>query len=121
MDDLNLKTADELVRLHDGMCAEEARIDGPWKKSKRALIERIRALGNQEPDGQTAKAIEETGGRPMETVGALIEALVVTDITYDGIVSAVRARFPCARTTKRAVASIASAMRRQGLEVPSRK
>lgn len=121
MDDLNLKTADELVRLHNAMCAEEDRIDGPWKKSKRTLIECIRALGNQATDDQAAEAAEGTGGRPKETIGAYVEAMLATEATYADIARTARERFEGARTTTRSVASVASALRRRGVLVTFRK
>lgn len=56
-----------------------------------------------------------------ETVGALVESMLTTDAAYDEIVAAVRERFPDAKTTSRSVASVASAMRRRGVEVPHRR
>lgn len=44
MDQLNMKTALELVVLHNSLCKPENRIDGQWKQSKRELVLRIRAL-----------------------------------------------------------------------------
>jgi hypothetical protein len=121
MDDLNLKTADELVRLHNAMCAEEGRIDGPWKKSKRALIERIRAFGEPVAAEGRAAIIETVTIENAKTVGTLVEALVATNLAYGEIVRTVKARFPNANTTTRSVASVASALRQQGREIPMRR
>lgn len=56
-----------------------------------------------------------------KTVGALVEALVATELAYDEIVRMVRARFPDARTTARSVASVASVLRKRGVAVQMRR
>ena len=110
MEDLNRRTAEELISLHNARCAEEDRIEGPWKQSKRDLIDRIRALGTTEEDGPRSGSADDA-----KTVGALVEALVATELTYDEIVRMVRERFPDARTTARSVASVASVLRMRGV------
>ena len=56
-----------------------------------------------------------------KTVGALVEALVATELAYDEIVRMVRERFPDARTTVRSIASVASVLRNRGVDVPLRR
>ncbi len=60
-------------------------------------------------------------GAYAKTVGALVEALVATELAYDEIVRMVRERFPVARTTARSVASVASVLRKRGVAVPLRR
>jgi len=72
-------------------------------------IERLRH--DVEPAKREPEAAEESDGR-RDTVGALVEAMLITDAAYDEIVAAVRERFPEAGTTRRSVASVANAMRR---------
>lgn len=121
MDHLNLKTAGELVRLHNTMCADDARIEGPWKRSKRNLIERIRAFGGPGTVENRPAAAESAAVDDTETIGAFIAALIVTDLTYDEIVRLVIQRFPDAHTNARSVASIASVFRKRGIKVPFRR
>lgn len=97
-------------------------IEGPWKKSKRELIERIGALGEPQATRQLHGSVEETGPPPgvpddAKTVGALVEALVVTELAYGEIDRMVRERFSDARTTARSVASVASVLRKRGITV----
>jgi len=128
MDDLQQMTAAELAAEHDRICDPADRIGGnPWKKGKARLIERIERLrreagplGGAEPAETETEAAEEPDGR-RETVGALVESMLTTDAAYDEIVAAVRERFSDARTTRRSVASVASAMRKRGDDVPMRR
>ncbi len=128
MDDLTDMTAAELAAEHDRICDPADRIGGrPWKKGKARLVERIERLRRDaEPLGgagsaeRKPEAAEDVDGR-RETVGALVEAMLTTDAAYDEIVAAVRERFPEARTTRRSVASVASAMRKRGAEVSLRR
>jgi hypothetical protein len=121
MEDLNRLTADELIRLHNARAGASARIEGPWKRSKRDLIDCIRALGEPEPAEHQVDATERTAAGEAKTVGAMVEVLVVTDLPYDEIVCLVKERFPEARTTARSAASVASVMRNRGVAVPFRK
>jgi len=121
MEDLNIRTADELVCLHNARCAAEGRIEGPWKGSKRDLIGRIRALGEPERAKHLVAGAESAVIDEAKTVGALVEALVATDLAYDEVVRMVRGRFPEARTTTRSVAWYASRLRKRGLDVPLRR
>lgn len=132
MDDLHQMTAAELAAEHDRLCDPADRIGGrPWKKGKARLIERIerlrrdaKPLGGSGPTEREAETAEDDRAEPngrRETVGALVESMLTTDAAYDEIVAAVRERFPEARTTRRSVASVASAMRRRGAEVPMRR
>lgn len=132
MKDLNEMTAAELAAEHDLICDPADRIGGrPWKKGKARLIERIERLrrdvgplDDAKPAEREPEAAENTDAEPegrRETVGALVEAMLATDAAYDEIVAAVRERFPDAKTTRRSVASVASAMRKRGDDVPLRR
>jgi len=132
MDDLHQMTAAELAAEHDRICDPADRIGGrPWKKGKDRLIDRIERLrrdagplGDSGPAEREPEAAEDVDAEPegrRETVGALVESMLTTDAAYDEIVAAVRERFPEARTTRRSVASVASAMRRRGADVPMRR
>lgn len=131
MKDLNEMTAAELAAEHDRLCDPGDRIGGrPWKRSKAELAERVERLtrdagplGGARTAGCVPESAEDASDAAAEpdTVGALVEAMLTTDASYGEIVSAVRERFPEARTTRRSVASVASAMRRRGAEVPLRR
>lgn len=122
--------AAELAAEHDRLCDPADRIgDQPWKKDKASLIERIDRLRRDagtlgDPEPTEREPAEDVDAEPQsrgETVGALVELMLITDAAYDEIVAAVRERFPDARTTRRSVASVASTMRRSGVEVPCRR
>ncbi len=66
-------------------------------------------------------ALDERREVQPQTVGALVKVLLATGMDYGGIVEAVRARFPDARTTRRSVASVARRLRRAGVAVPMRR
>jgi hypothetical protein len=111
-DNLYSQTAVELVELHNRLCPPEAKIEGQWKASKRALIAMIRKFGTLPPDNALPILTEKPTPRPMETIGALIKAMLATGSTYEEIAVRARARFPSAKTTPRSVASVACVMRK---------
>lgn len=58
---------------------------------------------------------------PRGAIGALVIELLVTDMPYADIVETVKAKYPMAKTTARSIASVAMDLRRDGIEVPSRR
>jgi len=120
VDNLNQLTADQLLILHNSLCAKADHIDWPWKKLKRELIELVRTLN--EPEGKIHKDDAAIFDNPenMATISSFISTLLVTDMSYREIVGAVTRRFSRAKTSTRSVASFASAMRRQGVKIPWR-
>ena len=120
LEDLNRRTADELICLHNARCAGDNRIEAPWKRSKRDLIERIWALAEPVATEDRAAVTERADDGDAKTVGTLVEALVGTELTYNEIVRIVKERFPDARTSARSVASVASRLRHLGVIVPLR-
>ena len=129
-DDLEEMTAADLVQLHDSLCPEGDRIGRPWKKGKAALIERVRPLLEHDELSERSSLAEamaaatERGDDAPETVGRLVERLLLADDgswRYADVVAEVRRRFPEARTTRRSVASVAADMRKRGVDVPIRR
>lgn len=66
----------------------------------------------------TAPQVEKS---PRGAIGALVIELLVTDMPYEDIVARVRSTYPDARTTARSIASVAMDLRRDGVDVPSRR
>lgn len=120
-DELYSMTAAALVEMHDRACRPEDRIGRPWKRSKRELIGMIRALGATRGDERSPKAVEDARADDVETVGAFVARLLMTEATYAEIAAAARERFEGARTSPRSVASVASGLRRRGVLVPRRR
>lgn len=59
---------------------------------------------------------------PRGAIGAMsIELLSGTDLPYDEIVARIKAVYPTAKTTARSLASVAMDLRRDGVDVPSRR
>ena len=59
---------------------------------------------------------------PRGAIGAMsIELLSGTDLPYDEIVARIKAEYPAAKTTARSLASVAMDLRRDGVDVPSRR
>lgn len=59
---------------------------------------------------------------PRGAIGAMsIELLSTTDLPYDEIVARIKAEYPAAKTTARSLASVAMDLRRDGVDVPSRR
>lgn len=106
MNDLNRWSSNELIRLHNARAPTSDRITGPWRRSKRELIRMIRALGDWPEYDAAAAAAERT-----DTVGAFVEAMLMTDATYTEIARLARVRFSGANTSARSVASFSYARR----------
>lgn len=58
---------------------------------------------------------------PRGAIGALVIELLGTEMPYEDIVKQVRETYPDARTTARSIASVAMDLRRDGVNVPSRR
>lgn len=59
---------------------------------------------------------------PRGAIGAMsIELLSTTDLPYDEVVARIKAVYPTAKTTARSLASVAMGLRRDGVDVPSRR
>ncbi len=111
-DNLYSKTAVELVKLHNRLCSPEAKIEGQWKASKRALIAMIRKFGTLPPEKALPIITEKPAPRPVETISDFIKAMLASGGTYEEIATRARAQFPNAKTTPRSVASVACVMRK---------
>lgn len=61
------------------------------------------------------------GAESKRTIGSLVQELLMDEaLAYTAIVDRIMAEFPDAKTTVRSVASVASAMRRRGIQVARR-
>ena len=68
------------------------------------------------------KAVEATTEAPKATIGSVVADLVMdAELSYDAIVDMVRGQFPDANTSTRSVASVASRLRKAGVDVPTRR
>ena len=76
-------------------------------------------------EGRTEEAPEDAPAEPLIPRGAIgamsIELLTASDEPYESIVGKIVARYPTAKTTARSLASVAMDLRRDGVEVPSRR
>lgn len=71
-------------------------------------------------EGQTETPAEPV--IPRGAIGAMsIELLTASDEPYESIVGKIKALYPTAKTTARSLASVAMDLRRDGVEVPSRR
>lgn len=70
-------------------------------------------------EGQTVRWLTPI---PRGAIGAMsIELLTASDEPYESIVAKIVAKYPTAKTTARSLASVAMDLRRDGVEVPSRR
>ena len=68
------------------------------------------------------KAVETTPEAPKATIQSIIAELVMdAELSYDQIVDMVRAKVEGANTSTRSVASVASRLRKAGVDVPTRR
>lgn len=107
-------TAKQLLELHNSRAPEDQKLSS-WKGKKSELVERVRALGVAAAEAVARKSTE-------NTIGASVRRLLQDEtLGYDDIVRLVKAAHPEAETTPRSIASVASVLRRKGVEVPSRR
>lgn len=104
-----------------GMPKLEAAIDA----EHHAMANRL--ADEQPSDPEVGQSDEAAGVRlltpiPRGAIGAMsIELLSATDLPYDEIVARIKAVYPAAKTTARSLASVAMDLRRDGVDVPSRR
>lgn len=85
------------------------------------------------PDADDAAECEKTvdekiaaasvhGPEPRRTIGSMVQEMLLDEtLDYPTIVDRVVAEFPEAKTSTRSVASVAAALRRKGVNVPTRR
>lgn len=121
MEDLETMTAAELVEVHNARCAEGEWIEGPWKRSKAELVERIGAIGDAEAAKRETAGTEEAkadDAEPKTTVRALAESLLAAAdgeaLTYEEIAERIRQELPGSATTPQSIRWYATKMRKRG-------
>lgn len=78
--------------------------------------------GNEPSDLSDVEGRTEAPLIPRGAIGAMsIELLTGSDEPYADIVAKIVAKYPTAKTTARSLASVAMDLRRDGVEVPSRR
>ena len=91
-------------------------------KTTQVTKDATEVLGADATETAAPKAAENTEDRPRLTVGATVKRLLTeTDLGYAEIVDKVLEEHPDARTTARSVASVASILRKKGVDVPMRR
>lgn len=91
-------------------------------KTTKETNDATEVLGADAAETAAPEAPEKTEDRPRVTVGATVKRLLTeTDLGYAEIVDRVLAEHPDARTTARSVASVASTLRKKGVDVPMRR
>lgn len=79
-------------------------------------------LSDVEGQTETTELAAELPLIPRGAIGAMsIELLTASDELYESIVAKIVAKYPTAKTTARSLASVAMDLRRDGVEVPSRR
>ncbi|UUV44851.1 hypothetical protein RCRUDOLPH_84 [Rhodobacter phage RcRudolph] len=79
-------------------------------------------LSDVEGQTETTEPAAELPLIPRGAIGAMsIELLTASDEPYESIVAKIVAKYPTAKTTARSLASVAMDLRRDGVEVPSRR
>lgn len=82
----------------------------PMGENGNSLVDPIEP--EQKPEGEKI---------PRGAINAMCVELLQTDMPYEAIVEAIRAKYPAAKTTARSLASVAMDLRRDGVDVPSRR
>ena len=109
-----MTTTKELLAAHNALVPEDERLT-QWKRSKDELAARIADL-------QAAAEPEAPKPPRGKGIGLLVrELLVNTSLTYKEIEERVRDEIVGAQTTTRSIASVARALRKQGVEFASRR
>jgi hypothetical protein len=121
------------------------KLDAPSGFNMGATLEELRELAVQQAEGDAEKPLE-SAEQPSDAVevtphgapgmgqtadgpkvdrggiGRLVNLLLTTtDLDYASIVARVKERYPDAKTTARSVASVAADLRRDGVEVKTRR
>ncbi|CTQ33910.1 hypothetical protein [Jannaschia rubra] len=101
--------------------AEKKRSEHPG-----SIVVKCSVLGDRAADMPEAEATEKASDSPSEqpkpTIGSMVQELLMDEaLDYATIVDAVVAEFPNAQTSARSVASVASVLRKKGVDVPMRR
>lgn len=137
-----MTTKELLVKLNElRQVAGKAPLSA-WKQSRQKLEEAIEALTAEAPqevieevqeapevvEAETEERITEETTETVEVkaprgaIGAMsIQLLSETDLPYLEIVAKIKEAYPSAKTTPRSLASVAMDLRKDGIEVPSRR
>lgn len=92
----------------------------PMGENGNSLVDPLDDETETETEGEeTEQVVEEKA--PRGAIGALVIELLVTTMPYADIVAQVKETYPSAKTTARSIASVAMDLRRDGIEVPSRR
>lgn len=115
----------ELLRSKGAITAKEFFSQVPGHEDYQPVSETAQqpaASDLTDVEGQTAPTdLTSVQKSPRGAIGALVIELLVTDMPYEDIVERVRSTYPDARTTARSIASVAMDLRRDGVDVPSRR
>ncbi len=96
--------------------------DRPKDEPQTDQTEQPSDLSDVEGQTETTEPAAELPLIPRGAIGAMsIELLTASDEPYESIVAKIVAKYPTAKTTARSLASIAMDLRRDGVEVPSRR
>ncbi|AUJ64201.1 hypothetical protein B9057_07745 [Aestuarium zhoushanense] len=91
-------------------------------KTTQETNDETEVLGADAAETAAPEATEKTEDQLRPTVGATVRRLLTeTDLGYPEIVDKVLEEHPDARTTARSVASVASTLRKKGVDVPMRR
>lgn len=145
-----MTTINDLLAIHNELAdtLEQPHINS-WKKAKALLEGRIAGMqeevaGKLDPLGdmvavsehldaaaedplaievEPGDVVEEAHEEPKGTIGELVKDLLLDaeGFGYEFIVEAVKREFPEAQTSRRSVASTAAALRKKGVDVPTRR
>ena len=90
----------------------------PMGENGNSLVDPLDELSDLTSDEPIPATIQKS---PRGAIGALVIELLVTEMPYEDIVKQVRETYPDAKTTARSIASVAMDLRRDGVNVPSRR
>ncbi len=134
--DILQSAAERLKHLEDANALRKelsigwGKLDAPEGFNMGATLEELRELVQKEAEGDKEKPLNGETTPPAEPVvktdrggiGRLVNVLLVdTDLDYAAIVARVKVDFPEAKTTARSVASVAADLRRDGVDVKTRR
>ena len=98
---------------------DQTDVSMPMGENGNSLVDPLDDETETETDETDKPVVEEKA--PRGAIGNLVIRLLVTDMPYECIVRQVRETYPTAKTTARSIASVAMTLRREGIEVPSRR
>lgn len=119
--DFSKMTAAELAGVFNAKCPKDKRIK-EWRASKAALISRIEALEASKTRNRQRTRAEKAKDERRGAIGKSVATLLRdARLSYSDILQLVMAAHPNASTSTRSIASVAAAMRRDGVDVPLRR